>query len=142
MDLPPGATTSSPERGSARTIGQKQATYIQRFIRALENLLFMVNRKLFSIPKARLVETVQVGEMDSKPHKATFAQWFLDPECEQASCEIVTDRVEMRRYRVGPASEVEVVGNVEYVVEILRGVSGAHSSSTGDSPNAQSPDYS
>jgi hypothetical protein len=77
--------------------------------------------------------------MDSKPHQATFAQWFLDPECEQASCEIVADRVKMRRDGVGPASEVEVVRDVEDVVEVLRRVSGDYLASANDSPNAQSP---
>lgn len=53
----------------------------------------MVDCKLFSILEARLVVTVQVGEMDSEPHQATFAEGFLDSKRKQTSREIISDRV-------------------------------------------------
>jgi hypothetical protein len=95
------------------------ATYSLGIIGTIKDLLFMINRKLFSVLEARLVETVQVGEMDSQPHQAAFTERFLDPKRQQTSSEIITDRVQMRRNRVGSTTEIEVMWDVKDVVEVL-----------------------
>lgn len=58
--------------------------------------------------------------MNPEPHQATLAEGLFDAECEQPSGEIVSDRIQVWRNRVGSASEVEVVRDVEYVVDKLR----------------------
>lgn len=103
-------------------------THTQRIIRTIKDILFVLDRKLFTVPEARLVESVQVGEMNSKPHQTTLAKRLLDAEREQTSCEIVSNRVQMRWHRICSTSEIEVVGDVKDVVQILQDVSFDHES--------------
>lgn len=122
------------------------ATYSLGIVGTIKDLLFMINRKLFSVLEARLVETVQVGEMDSQPHQAAFTERFFDTKRQQTSSEIITDRVQMRRNRVGSTTEIEVMWDVKDVVEVLWeiGVSSVPDNRTPtiDSQIAQSPNYS
>lgn len=108
---PYGSISATPEASSI--------TYTQWIIRTVKDFLFMVDCKLFTVPEARLVESVQVGEMDPEPHETALAEWLLDTECEQSSSEIVADGVQMRRHGIGTTSEIEVVRDVEHVVQIL-----------------------
>ena len=104
-----------------RRVPKKRATYSQGVVCAVKDFLFMVDGKLFTVPEACLVESVQIGQMDAKPHETALAEWLFDTECEQAACKIVSDRIQMRRHGVGSASKVEVVGDVKDVVDKLRG---------------------
>lgn len=80
----------------------------------------MVDRELFSVFEARLVEPVQIGEMDSKPHQTAFTERFLDTKRQQTSSEIVTNRVQVRRNRIRSSTEIEIMRDIEGVIKVLR----------------------
>lgn len=72
-----------------------------------------------TLVEVSLVETVQVGKMDLHPPQTTLSERLGFLKEKQATRQVVTDVVQMRRERVGAASEIEVVREVDGLVEEL-----------------------
>lgn len=80
----------------------------------------MVLYKLYSLVETTLVEPAQVGEMDLQPSQATFTERLSLGEEKESTRKIVANVVQVWWDGVCSATEVHVVGEVEFVTQELK----------------------
>ena len=79
----------------------------------------MLLHKLHPLIKRTLIVPIQIRQMDLQPPQPTFSKGLCLAKFHQPATEVVSHLVEVWGERVGPASEVDGVWEVECVVEEL-----------------------